>query len=308
MDDTLHNRSNDYDNVTYADERYTLRIDDRSKEFRFEFHTNADIIFNIICAVIAGLGFFGNFVTCVIISCQSKLHTPTFVAIKCLAVSDFFGIITVVFESFTNVLSLLRKRSIFNDLYIIIINTVHLNSPGHVLLLCTVRYLLVVHPLDSRQYLSVAVVSLGSLSLWMSSFLFSVIYNLLIFIYNVRDLKISLNIERGVTIIVILYLIAVVFVILIMHYRKMLAIRKSSTRRQIETKMNLITTVMLLGFVVCRIPDIFVNILIAIDKVELFSLHMIYSYYLLRIINFSFNPYIFFLFSILRSCKRFRAK
>lgn len=149
-------------------------------------------------------------------------------------------------------------------LYRFILFTVLHNSPCQVLLLCAVRYLLVVHPFDSRRYLTVTVVSLGSLTLWILSFVFAVIFGYLISsFYNDSILYSAL--KDSVSIIQVLYLLAVVIIILIMHYKKILIIRKSSTRRQIDTKMNLIATVMLFGFVVCRIP-ITVFFYIDIDK------------------------------------------
>lgn len=300
MNTTSYNLSYNYDNVTH-DPKFLM--DEYSVDFRFKFPTAVDI-FNIISAVIAVLGVIGNIVTIVIISYRSKLKTPTFVAIKCLAVSDFFGLITVLLEHFTNALSILfTQKNIFIMLYRFILFTVLHNSPCQVLLLCAVRYLLVVHPFDSRRYLTVTVVSLGSLTLWILSFVFAVIFGYLISsFYN--DSILYSAIKNSVSIIQVLYLLAVVIIILIMHYKKILIIRKSSTRRQIDTKMNLIATVMLFGFVVCRIPMTVFFILTLIRRLDLFLEHMGNSYILLSIITFSYNPYILFLLTNLKYCRR----
>ncbi|XP_052680588.1 type-1 angiotensin II receptor A-like [Crassostrea angulata] len=292
MNTTSYNLSYNYDNVTHDPE---FLMNEYSVDFRFKFPTEVDI-FNIISAVIAVLGVIGNIVTIVIISYRSKLKTPTFVAIKCLAVSDFFGLITVLLEHFTNAISiLLTQKNIFIMLYRFILFTVQHNSPCQILLLCAVRYLLVVHPFDSRRYLTVTLVSLGSLTLWILSFVFAVIFGYLISsFYN--DSILYSAIKDSVSIIQVLYLLAVVIIILSRHYY--------STRRQIDTKMNLIATVMLFGFVVCRIPITVFFILTLIRRLDLFLEHMGNSYILLSIITFSYNPYILFLLTNLKYCKR----
>lgn len=301
MDTTLYNLSYYYDNVTHD----PAFLSEHSVDFRFRFPTEMDI-FNIISAVIAVFGVIGNFVTIIIISCRSKFQTPTFVAIKCLALSDFFGLITVLLENFTNAfLILFSKHNIFILFYRIIFFTVQHNPPSQVLLLCAVRYLLVVHPLDSRRYLTVTVVSLGSLTLWILSFLFAVIFGYLLSRFH-NDGILFWAIARGLSIIEFLYLLVVVIIILIMHQIKILAIRKSSTRRQIDTKMNLIATVMMFGFVLCRIPIIIFFILTFVRRLDLYSMQMSHSSILLNIINFSYNPYILFLLTNLKYCRRKR--
>nr|XP_019929930.2 type-1 angiotensin II receptor A-like [Crassostrea gigas] len=300
MNTTSYNLSYYYDNVTH-DPEYLMN--EYPVDFRFQFPTEVDI-FNIISTVIAVLGGIGNIVTIVIISYRSKLQTPTFVAIKCLAVSDFFGLITFLLAHFTNAFYVLyTKQNIFGILFAHFFFTVQNNSPSQVLLLCAVRYLLVVHPLDSRRYLTVTVVSLGSLTLWILSFVFSVIIGYLVSSFDYGSILYS-AIEKGELIIQVLYLLVVVIIILTMHYKKILVIRKSSTRRQIETKMNLIATVMLFGFVVCRIPVIVFYVLKILRRLDLISEHMSYFFIFLDIINFSYNPYILFLLTNLKYCRR----
>lgn len=305
MNTTLYNHSYDFDNVTNVDGRKPFLLDDSSHDFHFQFPTQVDII-NVICAVIAVLGGIGNIVTIVIISYQSKLHTPTFVVIKCLAVSDFFGLITVSFQYFTNVWTFLRRpnTSSYANLFEIIVNAVYLNSPSHVLLLCAVRYLLVVHPLDSRRYLTVTVVSLGSLTSWILSFVFAVIYVSVYSAFGVKDQNIGLALEMASTIIVILYLVLSVIIIISMHLKKMAAIKKSATKGQVHKKMHFIAFVMLFCLVLCRLPDIVVHFFLFVKKIELFTIHLRNCYFVLNYFTYSYNPYMLFVLSCLKSCRK----
>ena len=60
---------------------------EHKNQFGFLFvETVLDEALNYICLIIAILGVIGNIVTIIKISCQSRLHTPTFVAINCLGV------------------------------------------------------------------------------------------------------------------------------------------------------------------------------------------------------------------------------
>lgn len=306
MNTTLYNHSYGFDNVTNVDGRKPFLLDNNSNDFHFRFHTDVDYIINIICAVIAVLGGIGNIVTIVIISYQSKLHTPTFVVIKCLAVSDFFGLFTFSFQYFTSVLTFLRRQntSTYANLFEIIVNAVYLNSPSHVLLLCAVRYLLVVHPLDSRRYLTVTVVSLGSLTSWILSFVFAVIYVSLYSAFGVRDQNIGLALEMASTIIVILYLVLSVIIIISMHFKKMAAIKTSATKGQVHNKMHCIAFVMLFCLVLCRLPDIVVHFFLFVKKMELFTIHLRNCYFVLNCFTHSYNPYMLFVFSCLKSCRK----
>eukprot|EP00105_Crassostrea_gigas_P039533 XP_019923681.1 PREDICTED: somatostatin-like receptor F_48D10.1 [Crassostrea gigas] len=306
MNTTLYNHSYGFDNVTNVDGRKPFLLDNNSNDFHFRFHTDVDYIINIICAVIAVLGGIGNIVTIVIISYQSKLHTPTFVVIKCLAVSDFFGLFTFSFQYFTNVLTFLRRQntSTYANLFEIIVNAVYLNSTSHVLLLCAVRYLLVVHPLDSRRYLTVTVVSLGSLTSWILSFVFAVIYVSLYSAFGVRNQNIGLALEMASTIIVILYLVLSVIIIISMHFKKMAAIKTSATKGQVHNKMHCIAFVMLFCLVLCRLPDIVVHFFLFVKKMELFTIHLRNCYFVLNCFTHSYNPYMLFVFSCLKSCRK----
>lgn len=298
MNTTLYNLSYCYDNVTHDPK---FRTNKYSFDFQFEFPT--DVIFNIMSAVIAVLGVIGNFVTIVMISYQSRFHTPTFVAIKCLAVSDFFGTIAAVFEFFTNVLFLLQHNA-FSYLYLFdIINlTVYLCSLCHVLLLCAVRYLLVVHPLDSRQYLTVTVVSLGSLTSWVLCFVFVGIYIYLVSTFENK--KIVLAIDMMEAIFEILYLIIAAIIIILMHFKKVVAIKKSSTQIQIQTKLNFIASVMIFFIFLCRIIDTVVDVLFVLEKTELITTRVRKLYIFFSFFIYSYNPYILFVFSCLKSCKK----
>lgn len=54
----------------------------------------------------------------------------------------------------------------YASIFHLIFDIFYLNSSGHVLLLCGVRYLVTVYPIHSRQHLTVKAVGFCSLSMW----------------------------------------------------------------------------------------------------------------------------------------------
>lgn len=140
--------------VLYYDENSFTR-------FEFQFHLNdtaIDFVVMYICVVISLLGIIGNFVTMAKIMWDSKHHTPTFAAIGYLALPDFFSVISLSVFYFTNIF-------LINELFYyfsIVDNIQYFSCSGHMLLLSIVGYLITVHPLHSRQYLTVKVKSIIS--------------------------------------------------------------------------------------------------------------------------------------------------
>lgn len=264
--------------------------------FEFHFHLNdtaIDVVVMYICVVISFLGIIGNIVTMAKIMCDSKYHTPTFAAIGYLALPDFFTVISLSVFYFTNIFlidELLYYFSIIDDI-------LHFSSHGHMLLLSIVRYLITVHPLQSRQHLTVPAVSLCSLSVWVLSALCVVLVS---YTFSYMSLKIiSVN-----TIVVVL-----VFAITItLHARKINTIKNSlSVTRQSQTRMNVVVTVITLIFVLLHIFIITKTILEDMLNVKGFiSIAFLRQCVALAgFLNYSCNPYILFIsFNLLARFKR----
>ena len=230
---------------------------ERKHQFRFLYdETVLDEAFNYICLIIAILGVIGNIVTIIKISCQSRLHTPTFVAIKCLGVSDLVSIILTT-GKLTNIVIILPQNW-FNLLTICVL-TAYWSSSGHILLLSVVRYIILVHPLHGRQYLTTTFVSLGSLSVWILSFSFWLLVKLFLFTNYITD-KAKTNVILTIN---VMECLVVVLLVILMHKRKIMILRQSSVSRQTHRKMTLIVTLIIGIFLFFRLIGIIFAIMLA---------------------------------------------
>lgn len=192
VDDGTNNTTRRNSVLHLNDERYT--------HFEFQFllnDTTNDVVVMYICVVITFLGIIGNIVTMAKIICDSKYHTPTFAAIGYLALADFFSLSFVGIYHFTNILYF-RKLSTF---FMVVDNCLYFSCSGHMLLLSIVRYLITVHPLHSRQHLTVQAVSFCSMSVWVFSALFGVVSSYIYITLNV-DFEIVLSVNIIVEVLV----------------------------------------------------------------------------------------------------------
>lgn len=114
----------------------------------------------------------------------------------------------------------------YASIFHLIFDIFYLNSSGHVLLLCGVRYLVTVHPIHSRQHLTVKAVGFCSLSMWVLCILFAV------FAYIMCTNK-KLYSIISCSIYYLILLVFVSFIMISLHVKKLTAIQQSpcETRR-----------------------------------------------------------------------------
>lgn len=114
----------------------------------------------------------------------------------------------------------------YASIFHLIFDIFYLNSSGHVLLLCGVRYLVTVYPIHSRQHLTVKAVGFCSLSMWVLCILFAV------FAYIIRTNK-KLYSIISCSICYLILLVFVSFIMISLHVKKLTAIQQSpcETRR-----------------------------------------------------------------------------
>lgn len=267
--------------------------DEINTRFQFQFLLNdstIELVIMYICVVIFVLGIIGNIVTMAKIVCDSKYHTPTFAAIGNLALADFFSLNSTGFWYFTNIL-LVRDLS---NYFIAVDNFFYLNSSGHMLLLSIVRYLITVHPLQSRQHLTVPAVSFCSLSVWVLSVVGGVGFS---YSFMPLNFRFGIIISFNVTVLVLVCAITIT-----LHVRKMKAINNSlsvTSTRQLQTRMNLVVTVIIMIFVLFH--------LFLITRITIFEYlkHHVHGYVIFNFLqqgmaltgflNYSCNPYILFI-------------
>lgn len=260
--------------------------------FQIEFHYNEssyEIAVMYICFVILILGIIGNLFTMTQIVFESEFHTPTFVAIGYLALTDFFSIIFFGILYFTNMLMVdeLSKHFSYVD------NMLYFSSSGHVLLLSTVRYHIIVHPLQSRHHLTLKAVFFCSLSVWIWSALFAVVLTYI----NENILKVIVN---------IIALILVSSILILLHIRKINALHSSpSVTQQTQTRMNLVITAMISIFVLYHIflvaEYLILHKLFVVGNKVKRSINLIVV--VTGCLNYSCNPYILFFLTLYLRCK-----
>lgn len=101
----------------------------------------------------------------------------------------------------------------YASIFHLIFDIFYLNSSGHVLLLCGVRYLVTVYPIHSRQHLTVKAVGFCSLSMWVLFILFAV------FAYIMRTNK-KLYSIISCSIYYLILLVFVSFIMISLHVKK----------------------------------------------------------------------------------------
>lgn len=195
----------------------------------------------VIVVSISILGLIGNLATILKIALDKKLHTPTFLAISSLAISDFIYLFTsIIYE-----LHLFFKlRSIRPSVFGFIILLLATNSSCDVVFLFFLRYALIVHPLKCRQYLTNSLVISVSFALWGYSAVFLILSTLfipLLVIFDTYDTSrvVPIGILMWTTVVFILP----VTVIMILHCLKIRRLRSSTVNPAISRKMSWIISI-----------------------------------------------------------------
>uniref|UniRef100_A0A8W8LJ49 G-protein coupled receptors family 1 profile domain-containing protein n=1 Tax=Magallana gigas TaxID=29159 RepID=A0A8W8LJ49_MAGGI len=249
------------------------------------YRTIFEKAFTCVTFTIAFFGFVGNLATIGKIVRDPKFHTPTFAAIGLLALADFLSVTFFSLVKLTNLLMLwrffgrIRSISIFSSYF-------------HVCLLSAVRYLITVHPLQSRQHLTVTAVCLCSLTIWISSGITDTLIRLIQLNTDDSNLVVALVINIFIP-------LTVCSIIILLHIKKIRTLRSSlSVTDQAQRRMNIVVTVITSIFVLFHLTIIVMNTVILIDAYAYFGFLIQCIYYFcvfMGFVNFSCNPYILFL-------------
>lgn len=226
------------------------------------------------------LGLLGNLITVFVITCRKELHTPTFLAICSLAITDFI----VVGISMMNRLA--RETDLFLGIVgffeIFFFYAAMIKSSADVVFLFFLRYALIVHPLKCTVYLTNSFVISASLVLWGYSFIaISLKYFIEYLSYNYKRIE-DIKLDLIPTIIFILIATVLpIIIISVLHCYKMKTLRSSTVSTAITRKMS--------------------RVIIIIAVLNLcfgFLFNAIFSGEILFGLMHSCNPFIFFLFHV----------
>ncbi|XP_062595349.1 kappa-type opioid receptor-like [Saccostrea cucullata] len=325
IEQTLQNRWNETSKFP-ADYNYPNMPGTNSIKFYLFSSENSNLTSDGFdkCIVVLGLiigflGFIGNSATIFKILCDKKFHTPTYIAIACLAVPDLLNIINVCLSRFSNLPLYIRNKYISSECVLAFIivyfltETIYTSSSAHIVFLCLIRYLLTVHPLKAKIRLTRIMVIRCSIMIWIFCSLFSA--SILIMILGQGKFSTDEGRIRSIasfsTRIAVSGLLSICAIVTI-HMLKMKALKHSSTTKGINRKMHIIISIILLIFTCFQIFRI-TCFIVGLSKSFSFEHSMFsgnhYPYahdivFLLGLLNFACNPYLLFFASMIVSSRK----
>lgn len=256
----------------------------------------------ILATCVSLVGIIANGAVLATIFRTRRLHKPVFMGFAALALADFLYLIFNTFfvhlhwffpdnkgsETAANVLSVIVVTSAFS-------------SASHVTFLSVQQYFMIAHPLSSLAKQTNRTVFIASLTVWIVCTIPSSFY-----IYAVRisnDPVLGRLVNFSVTIIVTFLPI---IIILICHFLKLKALRESvmNNRQSTRDRMSKVVSVVILTYLLTTLPINIHDTIKLAGKIELSTVYLIIYRiaFILLHLNFTINPFIYFLFT--PQCRR----
>lgn len=253
----------------------------------------------IAASILFCIGLIGNSITVCFVAVSKRLHTPTYVLIGCLAVSDVLASVTRYVQIFnTSLFYEYSHRYIYETFTFLFIHSAFF----HMALLTYVRFVFITNPLQSLK-MTCTLTLFMSCAVWMSSIAITLGYGVVqtLTLMSVISVETRDWCEIGF----VLYVTGVPFIVVIyLNFRKLYYLynQSSSVRRtRIANSMSVMFFIIILIYLLSTIYPLFYTI----DRVvfrnrsfvdrskrfvgEMFSFSLIVSNCL--------NPLIYFLFS-----------
>lgn len=236
-------------------------------------------VFTMILYCTLSLGVLGNFTTILYITCSKHLHTPTFITICSLAITDLTVVVISLFVKMYDNDRFFEGNVLFVALLVLYIAMI--NSSADVVFLFFLRFVLIVYPLKCRQYLTNSFVISTLLVLWGYSFF--VVFVIFIIMNSVVPLIYEKTESTNLDTILLVLSIAVVpiLVISVLHCFKMKTLQSSTANTSITRKMSAMIIIIAT-----------LNVLFGIGLNFLTTSPILFG------LMSSFNPFIFFLFQV----------
>ena len=249
-----------------------------------------DVPYYMAVVLIFTLGFIGNIVTVCVISCWTKLHTPTFTMIACLAASDAYSLLSYTLHFYTNVAFFITcKLRTYAFLYccLALFCLGRLNAGMQLCVLASLRFTAIVHPLKFKTYCTCKTVIV-------MSFVGSVIMLIVSVVYVVlSSYKIEVN-EGTCAVDTVIY--AVNFIVpssifTVLHCLKLRALRQSPTlNNNSSLKMNVVVSFVLSIYAISSAS----MMLSCIIEMQYTVYSLLFVVNLSFLINCAINPFIYF--------------
>jgi hypothetical protein len=211
--------------------------------FIFTLGRKMPLYIDLISLVIGGLGIIGNLATIAIVAMNLKLRKPYYLTILTLAIADLYSIICMIGTIFldfglTMYIECLRPSFYF---FVSFYLTAQVNSVLQVVLIAFVKFLLLVCPVKSKLFLTNGlIVGLFFVILFVSaccSFLPC---------YLIME-RVKANEDTATIMIISLTMIIIpsILVIMLLHFVKVVRLRKSQALKKEVQKMNKVVSIIL---------------------------------------------------------------
>ncbi|XP_052692362.1 olfactory receptor 2T1-like [Crassostrea angulata] len=264
----------------------------------------------IAASILFCIGLIGNSITVCFVAVSKRLHTPTYVLIGCLAVSDVLASVTRYVQIFYRYIfkeySHLRIYGIFTFLFL------H-SAFFHMVLVSYVRFVFITNPLRSLTLTCKRILWM-SLAVRISSIVVSIGYGAVIVlkIMNIISLETADLAEVGF----VMYVCGLPFIIVVVfNVRKLYYLYNQTAnvrRTRITNSMSLMFWIIIMIYLLSTIYPLFYIIDYAVLKERsllnrrLDFVHNMFSFSLL--VYNCLNPLIYFMFSppVLRLLSRLR--
>ena len=276
-------------------------VSDSTIPLQMEFCITETCITTIVLlSIISILGIIGNLLVICIVLHDKKLHRVTFVSIAVLAFCD----LSFVLPRYIRVVVARFFSGTFDDHSYRIFRYVldfyslcgSLTSILHVVLLSLMRYYFVVHPLRIRVWLTVRKVFIISGITWVLCSVIAGVYFYAVILNRDNDKYLARYTNLVVT---VSMSILPVILIVIFHFLKARKLRKSLSRRNDVTiqRMSRVVSLVCVCFLVTTTPANVLDIMLLSDLYtdRMWFPYLFHATYILFFINYSINPYIYFL-------------
>jgi hypothetical protein len=231
----------------------------------------------------------GNLTTVLVIAAMKSLHSPTYVTIACLAMSDCMASTTRYFRFLLYVIYNDLHNTWLPELAFFCLLFSH-SANFHIVLLAYIRYICIVKPLESLQITCKNVLKSSAL-IWFISIVISGVYTIkYLFVLG----KISYDLHTKTDIGVVLYALGVPFVLLVcFHVKKACHLLNTNERHRyrVTHSMSIMFSIIIAVYLITAVYPMLYEIL---------GFRCKYCYELCEfvlLINSSVNSFIYFAFS-----------
>ncbi|XP_052694066.1 CX3C chemokine receptor 1-like [Crassostrea angulata] len=266
----------------------------------------------IAASILFCIGFIGNSVTVCFIGVSKQLHTPTYVTIGCLAMSDVLVSVTQYVRTLPGLKIYVDDKYTGSIYGIFTFLCIH-SAFFHMVLVSYVRFVFITNPLHSLN-LTCKQILLMSFAIWLSSVVVSIGYGAdkVLLLLDVVSFETAVFAEVGFG----LYVCGLPFIIVIVfNVRKLYYLynQTASVRRtRIANSMSVMFWIIIVIYLLSTIYPVFYIIDFAVLKDRsllnrsLDFVHKMFFFSLL--VNSCLNPLVYFMFSppVLRLLSRLR--